>query len=239
MVTGRVGRPMNRDTVLDTLRSTQVFGSLDPTALDELATVCLPRTFRRDQFLCYQGDPGDSLFVLVDGLVKITVASERGDEMVLATLGAGEVLGELSVIDPGPRSASAVAVQATTALVINRSALLTAMQQSPALLDALLHTLGAMVRRLTEQATDLVFLDLGGRIAKLLVQRAERQSEDPGRRLAVDLQLTQTELAQMVGASRPAVNRVLQGLVGRGVIKVDGRTIEIVDAPALRRRAGL
>ena len=113
------------------------------------------------------------------------------------------------------------------------------MQQSPALLDALLHTLGAMVRRLTEQATDLVFLDLAGRIAKLLVQQAERQSEDPSRRLAVDLQLTQTELAQMVGASRPAVNRVLQGLVGRGVIKVDGRTIEIVDAPALRRRAGL
>ena len=123
--------------------------------------------------------------------------------------------------------------------MINRSALLAAMQQSPALLDALLRTLGAMVRRLTEQTTDLVFLDLGGRIAKLLVQRAERQSDDPRRRLAVDLHLTQTELAQMVGASRPAVNRVLQGLVGRGVIKVDGRTIEIVDAPALRRRAGL
>lgn len=230
---------MNRDTVLDTLRSSQVFGSLDPTALGELAAVCVPRSFRRDQFLCYQGDPGDSLFVLVEGLVKITVASERGDEMVLATLGAGDVLGELSVIDPGPRSASAVAVQATSALVINRSSLLTAMQQSPALLDALLHTLGAMVRRLTEQATDLVFLDLAGRIAKLLVQQAERQSDDPSRRLAVDLQLTQTELAQMVGASRPAVNRVLQGLVARGVIKVDGRTIEIVDAPALRRRAGL
>ena len=230
---------MNRDTILDALRSSQVFGSLDQTALGELASVCVPRSFRRDQFLCYQGDPGDSLFVLVDGLVKITVASERGDEMVLATLGAGDVLGELSVIDPGPRSASAVAVQPTSALVINRSALLTAMQQSPALLDALLHTLGAMVRRLTEQATDLVFLDLAGRIAKLLVQRAERQSDDPTHRLAVDLHLTQTELAQMVGASRPAVNRVLQGLVARGVITVDGRTIEIVDAPALRRRAGL
>ena len=69
-----------------------------------------------------------------------------------------------------------------------------------------------------------MFLDLGGRIAKLLVQRAERQSDDPSLRLAVDLHLTQTELAQMVGASRPAVNRVLQGLVGRGVIRVDGRT---------------
>ena len=230
---------MNRDGILDTLRSTQVFGSLDPTALTELAAVCVTRSFRRDQFLWYQGDPGDHLVVIVDGMVKITVASERGDEMVLATVGGGDVLGELSVIDQGPRSASVVAVQPTTALVINRSALLAAMQQSPALLDALLRTLGAMVRRLTEQTTDLVFLDLGGRIAKLIVQRAERQSDDPSRRLAVDLHLTQTELAQMVGASRPAVNRVLQGLVGRGVIKVDGRTIEIVDAPALRRRAGL
>ena len=230
---------MNHDTILATLRSTQVFGSLDPTALSELAAVCVARAYRRDQFLWYQGDPGDHLVVVVDGLVKITVASERGDEMVLATVGSSDVLGELSVIDQGPRSASAVAVQATTALVINRSALLAAMQQSPALLDALLRTLGAMVRRLTEQTTDLVFLDLGGRIAKLLIQRAERQSDDPSRRLAVDLHLTQTELAQMVGASRPAVNRVLQGLVGRGVIKVDGRTIEIVDAPGLRRRAGL
>ena len=230
---------MNRDDILTALRATSVFGTLDPTALGELAAVCVPRTFRRDQFLWYQGDPGDHLAVVVDGLVKITVASDRGDEMVLATLGAGEVLGELSVIDQGPRSASAVAVYATTTLVVNRAALLTAMQHSPALLDALLHTLGAIVRRLTEQTADLVFLDLGGRIAKLLVQRAERQSAEPSRRLAVDLHLTQTELAQMVGASRPAVNRVLQGLVGRGLISVDGRTIVIKDAPALRRRAGL
>ncbi|MDN5763922.1 MAG: Crp/Fnr family transcriptional regulator [Microlunatus sp.] len=230
---------MTRDEVLTALRQTRVFGSLDPTALGELAAVCVARTYRREAFLWYQGDPGDHLAVLVDGLVKITVASERGDEMVLATLGAGEVLGELSVIDHGPRSASAVAVRPTTALVVNRAALITAMQHSPALLDALLRTLGGMVRRLTEQASDLVFLDLGGRIAKLLVQNAEWQSAEPARRLAVDLHLTQTELAQMVGASRPAVNRVLQGLVARGLISVNGRTIEILDAQALRRRAEL
>lgn len=230
---------MNHDSVLAALRETQVFGALDPTALEELAAVCVPRTYRRDQYLMYQGDAGDHLAVLVHGLVKIIVSSDRGDEMVLATLGAGEVLGELSVIDQGPRSASVVAVQPTTALVINRTALLTAMQRSPALLDALLRTLGGLVRRLTEQASDLVFLDLAGRIAKLLVQQAERQSDDPTRRLAVDLHLTQTELAQMVGASRPAVNRVLQGLVGRGWISVDGKTMVIKDAAALRRRAGL
>ena len=230
---------MNRDEVLATLRRTTVFGGLDGTALGELAAVCVPRTFRRDQYLWYQGDPGDHMAVVADGLVKITVASDRGDEMVLVTVGAGEVVGELSVIDQGPRSASAVAVQPTTALVMNRSALLQAMQRSPVLLDELLRTMGRMVRRLTEQASDLVFLDLGGRVAKLLVQRAEHQPGRPATRLSVDLHLTQTELAQMVGASRPAVNRVLQGLVGRGWIDVDGRTIEIRDAGALRRRAGL
>ncbi|BAK38119.1 Crp family transcriptional regulator [Microlunatus phosphovorus NM-1] len=230
---------MNRDEVLATLRRTSVFGGLDGTALGELAAVCVPRTYRRDQYLMYQGDPGDHLAVVVEGLVKITVTSDRGDEMVLATVGAGEVLGELSLIDQGPRSASAVAVQATTALVVNRAALLQAMQRSPVLLDELLRTLGAMVRRLTEQASDLVFLDLGGRVAKLLVQTAERQPGRAASRLSVDLHLTQTELAQMVGASRPAVNRVLQSLVGRGWIDVDGKTIEIRDAAALRRRAGL
>lgn len=230
---------MNRDQILDTLRGTQVFGALDPTALGELAAVCVPRAYRRDQYLMYQGDPGDHLVVVVEGLIKIIVSSDRGDEMVLATLGPGEVLGELALIDQGPRSASAVAVQPTTALVISRAALLAAMQRNPALLDALLRTLGGLVRRLTEQATDLVFLDLGGRVAKLLVQQAERQSEQPDRRLVVDLHLTQTELAQLVGASRPAVNRVLQGLVGRGWISIDGKTMVIKDAAALRRRAGL
>jgi CRP/FNR family cyclic AMP-dependent transcriptional regulator len=230
---------MTRDEILAALRETQVFSGLDPTSLGALAAVCVPRSFRRDQYLMYQGDPGDHLVVVVDGLVKIMVTSDRGDEMVLATLGAGEILGELSVIDQGPRSASVVAVQPTTTLVVTRTALITAMQHSPALLDALLRMLGGLVRRLTEQASDLVFLDLGGRIAKLLVQRAEQVSQIPGRRLAVDLHLTQTELAQMVGASRPAVNRVLQGLVGRGLINVDGKTIELLDAPALRRRAGL
>ena len=230
---------MNRDQILATLRRTEVFGGLDPTALGELAAVCVPRTYRRDQYLMYQGDPGDHMVVVVEGLIKIIVSSDRGDEMVLATLGPGEVLGELAVIDQGPRSASAVAVQPTTALVIGRAALMTAMHRSPALLDALLRTLGGLVRRLTEQASDLVFLDLAGRVAKLLVQQAERQSEEPSRRLVVDLHLTQTELAQLVGASRPAVNRVLQGLVGRGWISIDGKTMVIKDAPALRRRAGL
>src|SRR4051794_13366174 len=132
------------------LRRNAVFGRLDEDSLLSLARVAVPRTWRRDQFLWYQGDPGDHLVVVTEGLVKITVSSERGDEMVLTTVAPPEVVGELSVIDEGRRSASAVALEPTTALVIGRAPLIALMQSSPALLDALLRALGAMVRRLTE-----------------------------------------------------------------------------------------
>jgi CRP-like cAMP-binding protein len=113
------------------------------------------------------------------------------------------------------------------------------MQRSPISFDVLLRSVGALVRRLTEQATDLVFLDLAARVAKLLVREAEGRSGEQRQGALVDLGLTQTELAQMVGASRPAVNRVLQSLSARGSISIKGRTITIHDYSALRRRAGL
>jgi CRP/FNR family transcriptional regulator, cyclic AMP receptor protein len=102
-----------------------------------------------------------------------------------------------------------------------------------------LRPVGALVRRLTEQATDLVFLDLAARVAKLLLHEAEGRSGEQRQGALVDLGLTQTELAQMVGASRPAVNRVLQSLAARGLISITGREITIRDSNALRRRAGL
>ena len=227
------------DSVAAALHQTAIFAELPDSVLREMAQVCLQRTYRRGQFLWYQGDPGDYLVVIVQGLVKVTVTSPHGDEMLLVTLGPSEVVGELSVIDGGPRSASVVALRPTTGIVISRAALIALMQRSPVCFDVLLRPLGALVRRLTEQATDLVFLDLAARVAKLLLHEAERRSGEQRQGALVDLGLTQTELAQMVGASRPAVNRVLQSLAARGSISITGREITIRDFNALRRRAGL
>lgn len=221
------------------LRGTAIFGGLPDSALQELAEASLQRTYRRDQFLWYQGDPGDYLVVIVQGLAKVTVTSPRGEEMLLVTLGPSETVGELSVIDGGVRSASVVALKPTTGIVIRRAQLIALMQRSPELLEVLLRSMGALVRRLTERATDLVFLDLAARVAKLLVREAEERSGEQRKGVPVDLGLTQTELAQMVGASRPAVNRVLQSLAARGSISLDGRKIIIEDFTALRRRAEL
>jgi CRP/FNR family transcriptional regulator, cyclic AMP receptor protein len=227
------------ESVAAALLQTAIFGELHDSALRELAQVCRQRTYRRNQFLWYEGDPGDYLVVIVRGLVKVTVTSPRGDEMLLATLGPSEVVGELSVIDGGARSASVVALRPTTGIVIGRAPLIALMQRSPELLDVLLRSMGALVRRLTERATDLVFLDLAARVAKLLLREAEGGSGEQRQGALVDLGLTQTELAQMVGASRPAVNRVLQSLAARGSISIDGHKIIINDPTALGRRAGL
>jgi CRP/FNR family transcriptional regulator, cyclic AMP receptor protein len=230
---------MQTDSVAAALHQTAIFGELHDSALRELAQVCLQRNYRSRQYLWYQGDPGDYLVVIVQGLVKVTVTSPRGDEMLLVTVGPSEVVGELSVIDGGARSASVVALRPTTGIIIGRAPLIALMQRSPELLDVLLRSMGALVRRLTETATDLVFLDLAARVAKLLLREAEGRSREQRQGALVDLGLTQTELAQMVGASRPAVNRVLQSLAARGSISLDGRKIIIEDFTALRRRAEL
>jgi len=136
------------DSVAAALQQTAIFGELNDSALQDLAQVCLQRTYRRGQFLWYEGDSGDYLLVIVRGLVKVTVTSPRGDEMLLVTLGPSEVVGELSVIDGGARSASVVALTPTTGIVIGRAPLIALMQRSPELLDVLLRSMGALVRRL-------------------------------------------------------------------------------------------
>jgi CRP/FNR family transcriptional regulator, cyclic AMP receptor protein len=221
------------------LAGTALFGSLGQQDLESVAASCVRRTYAKGQFLCYQGDPGDRLFIIANGLVKVTLTSEQGNEMVLVTLGAHEVLGELAVIDQAPRSASVVAVVPTTVLMLSRPVLLDLMGSHPAVRDALLSSLGALVRRLTEQAGDLVFLDLAGRMAKLLLRLATESGQaGAGDKVVLDLGLTQSDLAGMIGGSRPAVNRVLQSLASRGLIEISGQAIVVKDLAGLRRRAG-
>lgn len=220
------------------LAGTELFGGLAPGALDRLAAGSSRRTYRRGQYLCYQGDPGDCLFVIASGLVKVVLSNEQGDEIVLATLGPQESLGELAVLDGAPRSASVVAAEPTSVVMLTRVALLEAIGTHPAVLDALLRSLGGLIRRLTEQAGDLVFLDLGGRVAKLLLRLAEAHGTGPDD-VVLDLRLSQSDLAAMVGASRPAVNRALQLLAARNWISVDGQVIVLRDPASLRRRAGV
>ena len=142
------------------------------------------------------------------------------------------------MVDGGLRSASAAAVEATTLLTLNRTALLESLTDSPELVDRLLRSLGSTVRRLTDQAADLVFLDLHGRVAKLLLGLAEERGASESGGWVLDLHLTQTDLANMVGGSRQSVNQVLRSFQRVGYLELDGRRIVIRKPELLQRRAG-
>lgn len=230
---------LTTDRLVGVLAATPLFRGLDRASLEGLARAGVLRHYKRDQYLWMQGDPGDYLVVVASGRVKVVVTSEGGDELVLVTLGRAESLGELAVLDARPRSASAVAAEPATVLRISRVQLHELMRSNPAVMNALMTSIGALIRRLTEQASDLVFLDLTGRVAKLLVQLVDDKGPALSGPATLDLGLTQTDLAHMVGASRPALNRILQALSSRGWITVEGRRIVVRDRAGLRRRAGL
>jgi CRP/FNR family cyclic AMP-dependent transcriptional regulator len=238
MQIGRHGRgqPLDTSAIVDVLGSTQMLRAVPRDTLQRMALACTTRTFGRGQYLWYQGDDGDRLLIVASGSLKIMVQSERGDEIVLVTLGPGETTGELALLDGAPRSASVVAAEATTVLMLTRAAVLELLAENPHVLDAVLRNLGQIVRRLTDQVADLIFLDLTGRLAKLLLRLGEDHARPDGT-VVLDLGITQSDLAAMVGASRPAVNRVLQRMAVRGLITVDGQVIVLRDLSGLRGRA--
>jgi CRP-like cAMP-binding protein len=233
---GAMSRHVDPRAAVEVLRGTDLFGGLDDDALSRLVAASRSRVYRKGQYIWYEGDPGDTLLVVVDGLVKVVIGSEAGEEAVLVTLGRCAVLGEIAVLDGAARSASVVTVEPTTGLLLTRATVLDAMARHRVVLDAMLRTLGKLVRRLTEQAGDLVFLDLGGRLAKLLLRLAENCARTADG-VVLDPSLSQSDLAAMVGATRPAVNRVLHVFAARGLISVDGQMIVLRDLAELRRRA--
>ncbi|MFI5284916.1 MAG: Crp/Fnr family transcriptional regulator [Candidatus Dormibacteria bacterium] len=228
---------MSRDDAA-LLQNTALFGAMAPDALERLADKTHRRSYPRGAVIFREDDAGDSLSVVVAGLVKVYRTSPDGDEMVLVTMGPGAVFGELPAIDGGLRSASAAAVEATTVLTLTRTALLDALRESPELVERLLRSMGSMVRRLTDQAADLVFLDLHGRVAKLLLALAEERGIAHPNGQTLELGMTQTDLANMVGGSRQSVNQVLRSFERLGYLELDGRRILIREPDLLERRAG-
>jgi CRP-like cAMP-binding protein len=230
---------VNADDVAAALSSSPIFAELDQAAVLEVARGATTRSFRKGELIFHEGDPGDSLYVLVEGAVKVFVTSALGGEMVLATLRPPDSLGEVALLDQGERSASAEALDEVTAIALARSTLLALIHQVPGIGDTVLRAAGSLLRRLTGQAADLVFLDLEGRVAKLLITLAHERGHERDGVIALDLGVTQTDLAHMVGGSRQSVNQILHSLAGRGFVNVLGREIEIVDLERLRRRSGI
>jgi CRP-like cAMP-binding protein len=209
---------------------------LDEESRRAIALTLRTRRFRRGEVLFHEGDPGDALFIVASGAVKVVVPSDEGDEAILATLRRGDFLGELALLDGAPRSASAIALEPTETLALPRSRFIALVATEPAIRDALLSSLATELRRLTAHVAELHFLDLTGRLAA----RLARLAEEHGTRAAdgsirLDGPLTQSDLAAMIGATRQSVNKLLGEFMEEGLLRLDHETIVIPDLLALSR----
>ena len=230
---------MKLDELIPALSRTELFGHLSEETVREIAPKGIRRRHKKGELIFRQGDEGRTVYVLLEGLVKIFLTSERGDEMLIATLQAPATFGELALIDGLPHSASVEAIEPVETLAFNATDLVELSKANGSFSTGLLESLAGIIRRLTDQASDFVFLDLHGRVAKLLLNFVDTRGEHTDEGIVLDLHLTQGDLARMVGGSRQSVNQILGTLSNRGYLALYGRKIVIKRLDLLRRRAGL
>ena len=191
----------------------------------------------RGDVLFNEGDQGDKLYVIVEGKIKLGRTSSDGRENLLAILGPGEMFGELSLFDPGPRTATATAIAETQILGLSNEQLQQFITSRPYVAGTLLAALARRLRRTNESLADLVFTDVPGRVAKALLDLSRRFGRPVEQGIMVAHDLTQEELAQLVGASRETVNKALADFASRGWLRLEARAVLLQDVDRLKRRA--
>jgi CRP-like cAMP-binding protein len=230
---------MTSDDIAIALKRSSLFGRLNEDELYSLAARSVLHAYRHGQPVFFEGDAGHELFLVMTGMVKLFVSSAHGDEVLIGVRRPGDAFGEIAVIDGGVRSATAEAIEDSYLVLLSREVIVQVVREQPSVAEALLWMLGDTLRRLTDRTADLVFLDLPGRLAKLLLTLAEAQAHGAActEPISLNLRLTQSDLANLVGGSRPAVNRILADYERRRIIVRRGRALVLLRPDALRRPA--
>ncbi len=210
-----------------------LFGQLGPADLQRVMELARERTYPKNSVILFEDDPGDALFVVATGQVKVVLIGEDGREVILSVLGEGEFFGEMALIDDEPRSAHVIAMEDSTLVVLRREDFQSILMQVPAIALALLKELSRRLRRVDEKVGSLVLLDVNGRVAQLLLELAD---EEGGERIT--RRLTHHTIAQMIGSSRETVSRTMRELVDKGLVHISRKDITIKDRAALEAAAG-
>jgi CRP-like cAMP-binding protein len=231
-MTGSVGGTF----AIEAMRRSPLFARADDETLAQCAAGLRIRRFRKGETIFHQGDPGDSLYIMELGAVKVVLPSPEGEEAaIIATLGPGDFFGELALLDGAPHSATVVAIEPTEVLVLRRDVFEGLIDTDRGLRIALLAGLAGELRRLTGHVEELHFLDLPGRLASRLVRLAREQEPDTVGEVALAWPYTQSDLAAMIGGTRQTVNRLLADFAEQGLIRQEKDTIVIPDLDRLAR----
>jgi CRP/FNR family cyclic AMP-dependent transcriptional regulator len=226
----REPRPRPALSPIDILRGHPIFGKLPPNILEQLATYVTRRRVKRGSALFAKGDPGTGLMAVLSGTVKISVPSADGHEVVLNLIRAGELFGEIALLDGRPRTADATAMDDCELMVIDRRDFIPFVKNQPNIALNLIEILCARLRHTSEQVEDLMFLSLPARLAKTLLKLANRSDSD---KRSATFTITQRELSQMIGMSRESTNKQLRAWEKRNWVRLGRGTLTIVNAGAL------
>jgi len=207
------------------LQRVPLFRHLSPADLLRVAEVAREKSYPRHSVILFEDDPGDALYVVAKGQVKVVLIGDDGREVILSVLGEGEFFGEMALLDDEPRSAHV--------MVLRREDFEGILAQSPQIALSLLRELTRRLRRADEKVGALVLLDVTGRVARLLLELADDSGGD-----RITRRLTHHTIAQMVGSSRETVSRTMRDFVSKGHISVNRREIQILDRGALGQAAG-
>jgi CRP-like cAMP-binding protein len=220
-------------STVDDLKRVPLFSDLSEAELARFAEVAREREYPKNSVILFEDDPGDALYIVSGGQVKVVLIGEDGREVILSVLSDGDFFGEMSLIDDEPRSAHVIAMRDSRLLVLRRDDFQQQIQQHPSVALKVLKVLVGRLRRADAKIGGLVLLDVNGRVARLLLDLAE---ESGGPRIT--RRLTHHTIAQMIGSSRETVSRAMRELTERGLIEVTRREITIRDKDGLASLTG-
>src|SRR6476661_2325816 len=228
-----VARPFASNK-LAVLREHPIFCDLDPEALDQLCRYAKHTTLKRGATICSKGDPGNSLFAVVSGTVKISTSSADGRSAIFNLIVPGEIFGEVALLDGLARTADATANTNCEIFVIDRREFIPFVKSQPALAMKFIELLCMRLRWTSDQVEQVILQNLPGRLASALIRLTEKRKLAPGGRT---IAVTQQEISEMVGMTRESINKQLRAWAARNWVRLEHGAIVVLDAASIKELA--
>jgi CRP/FNR family transcriptional regulator/CRP/FNR family cyclic AMP-dependent transcriptional regulator len=213
--------------MIEVIKRLPIFKSLGEKELSIIAERAIRKRFSKESIIVQEDDRGDSLMVILSGRVKVVLHSEEGKEIILSILKDGDFFGEMSLLDGEPRSATVIAMEDSTLLIIQRNDFLYQIEKNPSIAKAILAEMSRRMRRADERIGNLILLDVYGRIARFLLDLARTEGTKVEGGVMIEKRPTQQDIASIVGTSRETVSRVLNELNRRKLISISGKSITV------------
>jgi CRP/FNR family transcriptional regulator, cyclic AMP receptor protein len=217
------------------LESFFIYESLSTDNRVKLQSLFKPCSFSKNEVIFLKDDPGQGLYLVLNGRVKICVVDRMGNELIFTFVTKGDILGELAIFDGKPRSATAIAAENTKTLYLNRQEFLNFLQESPQVYLDIINVLCQRLRRLSNQLEDISFLDVAGRIARNLSLLASNEPQEKDKSEILTCSITQEDLSRLIGASREMVNKVLNSFVDSHLLTISRKKLTILNVKELDR----